>query len=69
MRYSKPCLKVEKFTVNHSILADEISTNDYLGPGTGGGFTPYDEDNGTGGGSGGPGFEVVQDAFDILFKD
>ena len=52
MRYSKPCLKVEKFTVNHSILADEISTNDYLGPGTGGGFTPYDEDNGTGGGSG-----------------
>ena len=66
MRYSKPCLKVEKFTVNHSILADEISTNDYLGPGTGGGFTPYDEDNGTGGG---PGYEVVQDAFDILFKD
>ena len=64
MRYSKPCLKVEKFTVNHSILADEISPNDYLGPGSG--FTPYDEDNGTGGG---PGYEVVQDAFDILFKD
>ena len=64
MRYSKPCLKVEKFTVNHSILADELSTHDYVGPGSG--FTPYDEDNGTGGG---PGYEVVQDAFDILFKD
>ena len=62
MRYSRPCLKAEKFTVCDAILADEMSAYS-----EGGGFTPYDEENG--GGSGGPGFEVVQDAFDILFND
>lgn len=64
MRYIKPALKVDRFTVEDSILAEELSSNDFPGGGTGG-FTPADDSNAPGG-NGGFGYEVIQDAFDII---
>ena len=61
MRYTKPSLKIEKFTLSAALLAEELSSPG----GSSGGFTPADDSN-LPGGSGGFGYEVWQDAFDQI---
>lgn len=63
MKYIKPALKAERFTVSDSLLGPELSSNDFNGGS--GGFSPVDDSNAPGG-NGGFGYEVWQDAFDIL---